>query len=115
MYLNFTFKHSRILEKSQSYKKNLVKYCIIAKIHIPQMYMYINQYLVIILYVFHLRFQFYAVYMKIEIRRRDSLPTVTGKMKSRSRSSQHRSIAVQTTLNGEDLASPSKITFQKVC
>lgn len=44
MYL--TFKHSRILEKSQSYKKILVKYCIIAKIHIPQMYIYNNQYLV---------------------------------------------------------------------
>lgn len=49
MYMNFTFKHSRILEKSQSYKKILVKYCIIAKIHIPQIYMYINQYLIIIL------------------------------------------------------------------
>lgn len=47
-------------------------------------------------------FQFYAVYMKIEVRRRDSLPTVTGRIKTRSSSSQHRSVAVQTVLNGQE-------------
>nr|XP_022313874.1 probable G-protein coupled receptor CG31760 isoform X1 [Crassostrea virginica] len=46
--------------------------------------------------------KFYAVYMKIEVRRRDSLPTVTGRIKTRSSSSQHRSVAVQTVLNGQE-------------
>lgn len=46
-------------------------------------------------------FQFYAVHMKLEVRRRDSLPTISGMM------TQHikrpcRSVGVQTTPTGED-------------
>ncbi|XP_061195604.1 probable G-protein coupled receptor CG31760 [Saccostrea echinata] len=46
--------------------------------------------------------KFYAVHMKVEVRRRDSLKTITGRMKSYSSSGQHRSIAVQTMISGED-------------
>lgn len=45
--------------------------------------------------------KFYAVHMKLEVRRRDSLPTISG-MNVQPIKRQYRSVGVQTTSTGED-------------
>ncbi|XP_056017298.1 probable G-protein coupled receptor CG31760 [Ostrea edulis] len=45
----------------------------------------------------------HAVYMKVEVKRRNDLPAITGKLESYTVNAQYQSKSVQTTIGGEDL------------
>lgn len=54
-------------------------------------------------YAFTSHYQIHAVYMKVEVKRRNDLPAITGKLESYTVNAQYQSKSVQTTIGGEDL------------